>query len=203
MTIANDLDGYYRLHARIYDATRWSFLFGRQALLKQVVERCQPRRVLEVGCGTGSNVAALARLLPQAEITGLDLSGDMLEIAQKKTASYGGRVRLIQARYDQPLGGGHDLVLFSYALSMFNPGWLEALHCARAELSQGGHLAVVDFHDSAFAWFRHWMRMNHVTMEGHLLPELKRQFEPQDARVHNAYFGLWQHLTFIGRPRRM
>jgi S-adenosylmethionine-diacylgycerolhomoserine-N-methlytransferase len=33
---ASRMDRYYRFHAKIYDATRWSFLFGREALIRQV-----------------------------------------------------------------------------------------------------------------------------------------------------------------------
>jgi S-adenosylmethionine-diacylgycerolhomoserine-N-methlytransferase len=107
----------------------------------------------------------------------------------------------VEARYDEPLGEGYDLVLFSYALSMFNPGWEAALRTAHRELGPKGTLAVVDFHDSPVRWFESWMKMNHVSMEQHLLPELKRQFEPLDARVHQAYFGLWRYVTFLGNPR--
>ena len=201
MTIATDLTGYYRLHARIYDATRWSFLFGRQAILRRIVDRSKPTRILEVGCGTGRNLLELAKLLPSASLTGLDLSGDMLNIARQKTAAHSDRVRLVEARYDEPLGEGYDLVLFSYALSMFNPGWEAALRTAHRELGPNGTLAVVDFHDSPHGWFERWMKMNHVSMEQHLLPELKRQFEPLDARVQKAYFGLWRYVTFLGKPR--
>ena len=203
MRIATDLTGYYKLHAKIYDATRWSFLFGRQAILRRIVERCKPTRILEVGCGTGRNLLELAKLLPDARLTGLDLSADMLKIAREKTASYGDRVQFVESRYDAPLGEGYDLVLFSYALTMFNPGWEAALATARQELAAGGALAVVDFHDSSFKWFENWMKMNHVSMEGHLLPEFNRQFEPMDAQVNQAYFGLWRYLTFIGKPRVM
>jgi S-adenosylmethionine-diacylgycerolhomoserine-N-methlytransferase len=40
---------YYRFHARIYDATRWSFLFRRTALSAPAA----PAHILEVA-GTGT-----------------------------------------------------------------------------------------------------------------------------------------------------
>lgn len=44
----------------------------------------------------------------------------MLRIARSKVPG----VQLIQQSYDAP-AGGFDLILCSYALSMFNPGWIE------------------------------------------------------------------------------
>ncbi|MBK9054941.1 MAG: class I SAM-dependent methyltransferase, partial [Chloroflexi bacterium] len=29
------MERYYQFHARLYDATRWSFLFGRSTILQQ------------------------------------------------------------------------------------------------------------------------------------------------------------------------
>ena len=40
------IERYYRLHSRIYDATRWSFLFGRAAILREVAKVASPRRIL-------------------------------------------------------------------------------------------------------------------------------------------------------------
>ncbi|MGB4876086.1 MAG: class I SAM-dependent methyltransferase, partial [Candidatus Competibacter sp.] len=72
------LTRYYRWHAPLYDATRWSFLFGRAALIRGIALHRRPRRILEVGCGTGANLLRLSRWFPDADITGLDLSADML-----------------------------------------------------------------------------------------------------------------------------
>ena len=174
------VERYYRWHARIYDATRWSFLFGRERLLRTVAG-LSPQRVLEVGCGTGSNLAGLARLLPEAEISGVDLSPDMLQVARQKTTTFGDQITLLNRAYDAPLTCGvaaFDVVLFSYALSMFNPGWERAIFCGLEDLAPGGHLAVVDFHDSQSATFKRWMGMNHVRMEGQLRPALTKALEP-------------------------
>ncbi len=83
---------YYRLHAPLYDATRWSFLFGRTGLVTLSRQR-QPgvRRILEIGCGTGKNLESIARAFPEAEIRGLDLSAEMLEQAGKRVRPLGDR----------------------------------------------------------------------------------------------------------------
>ncbi len=103
---------YYQLHARIYDATRWSFLFARPVPLRWLQQHgVQPQRILEIGCGTGVNLAALARAFPNAELVGVDISPEMLKQAQKRLQYWSNRVQLLGKPYQAPLGGGFDLVL--------------------------------------------------------------------------------------------
>ena len=44
-----------------------------------------PRRALDLGTGTGDAAFAIARRFPEAEVTGLDLSGSMVAEARRKT----------------------------------------------------------------------------------------------------------------------
>lgn len=192
------LQRFYQWHARIYDATRWSFLFGRRVLLQQVARLITPRRILEVGCGTGTNLRTLAICFPQAQLTGVDLSADMLAVAQCKLAAYAQRLNLQQQAYAAPLPENFDLIVFSYSLSMMNPGWEEALDAAQQNLSRDGVLAVVDFADTRSVLFRRWMGVNHVRMDGHLLPSLKQQFTRVFSQQPSVYMGLWRYLVFIG-----
>jgi S-adenosylmethionine-diacylgycerolhomoserine-N-methlytransferase len=195
------IERYYRVHAGIYDLTRWSFLLGREALLRQVAASFTPARILEVGCGTGKNLVQLGRQFPEARLWGLDLSGDMLAVARKKLQILAPRLTLIKAAYDHPVEEKpfFDLVVFSYALSMFNPGWEQALAAASRDLAPGGAIAVVDFHDSGFPLFKRWMGLNHVRLDGHLLAGLTSRFPLHEATVRPAYGGLWSYFRFLGR----
>ncbi|EDL58993.1 trans-aconitate 2-methyltransferase [Gimesia maris] len=42
-----------------------------------------PRRIVDVGCGPGNSTAVLSRRWPQAELSGLDSSAEMLETARE------------------------------------------------------------------------------------------------------------------------
>lgn len=195
-----NLHGYYRWHAHFYDATRWAFLFGRAALIRMAAEQTSPRRILEVGCGTGRNLAELARAFPQADIVGLDLSREMLNKARKKVAAFGSRVSLLQRSYSAPVSGRDpfDLIVFSYCLTMINPGYVEVLRVCRQDLAPGGHLALVDFHDTRFGWFRRWMGVNHVRMDGQILATLRRtELNLKHCQIIPAYGGLWSWFVCL------
>lgn len=197
------LEAYYRFHARIYDLTRWSFLFKRAALIQILARSNHPDNILEVGCGTGNNLIKLRKRFYTARITGLDLSQAMLNQASKRLARVSSPVSLRHGAYHRPLKPKRpfDLILFSYALSMFNPGWEEALDFAKEDLAEDGKIAVVDFHHSNWRLFRNWMGLNHVKMERHLLPKLSQSFTPQYSKTHEAYLGLWSYFLFIGTKR--
>ena len=59
----------------------------RQAVINAV--RTQPRRILDIGCGTGSMTMILKQAFPQAEVIGLDLSPYMLTCAEAKAKTAG------------------------------------------------------------------------------------------------------------------
>ncbi len=81
----------YHAFAPFYDAVQGD---GAEpaALLRGLIERYHPsaRTVLELACGTGS---ILKQLQPHYEVTGLDLSAPMLEVAAAKVSD----VRLVEA----------------------------------------------------------------------------------------------------------
>jgi S-adenosylmethionine-diacylgycerolhomoserine-N-methlytransferase len=199
---ADNLKQYYKLHSLFYDITRWSFLFGR----KKIITRYLPNdilaeQILEVGCGTGKNLQILQRTFQDTAITGVDLSGEMLQKAQKKINP--NHVYLEETYYESNSFNDQsfDLILFSYSLSMMNPGWKQAIANAYKHLNIGGYIAVVDFFESEIDWFKKWMLVNHVRMDSHLLPELKNYFEPIDTTIKTAYLGIWKYLLFVGKKQ--
>ena len=59
----------------------------RESLIKAI--QGVPRRILDLGCGTGSTTLMLKRRFPQAEVVGLDLSPQMLVMADYKACQAG------------------------------------------------------------------------------------------------------------------
>lgn len=196
---------FYRWHAHIYDLTRWTFLFGRNALLDMLPIMPERKTVLvEVGCGTGRNLRRLAARHPMLYLHGVDMSRAMLDKALRAISRYTRRVFLHEMPYGSAKQSSYeapDIVLFSYSLTMFNPGWEAAIEQAYNELKPGGWVAVVDFHNTPVGLFRRWMGLNHVRMDGHLIPFLESRFEPVVSEVRPAWFGLWRYAIFIGRKK--
>ena len=202
-TQVKNIRGYYQFHAKVYQATRWTFLFGRKKLIQSLgLSMFSEKTVLEVGCGTGHNLTFLARFFLNLRIIGLDISPDMLKVAAKRLQSHSRRILFLEKPYatgDWKLPAQPDVVLFSYCLTMINPGWEDAIQRAYDDLEVGGLIAVVDFNDSPFSFFQRWMAFNHVRMDNQLLPVLEKHFKPVELEIHQAYFGLLSYFIFVGR----
>lgn len=192
---------YYRWQAPIYDLTRWSFLFGRQRMLREAAQRqAQARQLLEIGCGTGRNLDWLQRRFPSALCTGVDLSPGMLVQARRRLASAGERVHLVDGAFSRELvAQSQDLIVLSYVLTMAGPARQALLAEAVAALAPGGVLAVVDFDRTPLPAFRRWMQLNHVDLDPQLRPELERLAPAEWAHSGRAYAGLWRWFIHLHR----
>lgn len=194
---------YYQWQSKIYDATRWSFLFGRKKVLKMLpLDKHGQWQILEIGCGTGANLAFLAKQYPNSKLYGIDVSADMLQIASQKLKPFKKRVSLEEGAYPiDPLAMEEhfDVILFSYSLTMINPKWDILIRQAMHDLRPGGFIAAVDFHDSPIPLFKKHMKNNHVRMDGHLLPVLQDLSAPVYQAVKNVYGGTWKYFMWIGR----
>ena len=201
---SENMQQYYRLHAHIYEYTRWAFLFGRKKILSLLaLKRQNDLHLMEIGCGTGYNLAALADAHPKMRLTGIDVSPEMLAVAQKKVAAFKDQIQLFRLVYGtekiKPSIAIPDIILISYCLTMINPGWEKVIATAARNLLPDGRVAVVDFHYSPFSWFSKWMGYNHVRLDAQLVPLLKQQFETEYFEEIKAYGGLWTYFIFIGK----
>ena len=201
------IQNYYKFQSKIYDLTRWSFLFGRIGIVKQIpFPRDAKINILEVGCGTGYSMRLLAKRFPNATITGMDVSEDMIDIATKQTARFGDRINLICGPYmkgSKDFNEQMDVILFSYSLTMINPQWSELLEQAKVDLKKGGVVALADFHNSNFGFFKRHMSNHHVRMDGHLLKAFKDDSDYTSVyeKVKAAYLGIWHYVMYIGRKK--
>ncbi len=154
-------------------APRWDTLRGPEHLssFELALEGVagSPSRVLDLGTGTGAAAFAVARRFPEAQVTGADLSNEMLAEARRKTApELAERVRFEQADAARlPFGdGAFELVtlanmipffdelarvlapggsaLFSFSAGPETPIWV-APERLRAELSRRGFTDFADF----------------------------------------------------------
>jgi S-adenosylmethionine-diacylgycerolhomoserine-N-methlytransferase len=188
---ADRMDRMYRYQRHIYDITRKYYLLGRdQTILDMDVKSGQS--VLELGCGTGRNLALVARHFPGARLFGLDISAEMLVSAEAnfQNSDHPRPVFKVGDATDfKPQLFGEvefDRILISYALSMI-PDWEKSVKAALSCLAPGGSLHIVDFgqQENLPSWFgsllRGWLARFHVTPR----PDLKTVLESA-AKQHEA-----------------
>ena len=128
--------------ARRYDS-RWRF-YLRESIRRTLahVETQPGHRLLDVGCGTGRLLSAVAAAHPDTALVGVDLSHGMLSVARSSVAS----ARLIQGRAEQlPVASGS--VDWLVTTSVFH--YVQEPFAARREfrrvLKPGGTLVLTDW----------------------------------------------------------
>ena len=179
------MDRMYRHQRYFYDLTRKYYLLGRDRLLNEM-KISGGENILEIGCGTGRNLAILARKYPNSNFYGLDASAEMLKTAQSKIVSQKlSNVALKTALADEfsfdktfRLKKPFDAIFFSFSISMIPP-WRESIENALDNLKQGGSFYIVDFYDQKELpfWFRRilqtWLKQFHVKYPEDLIPYLE------------------------------
>jgi len=123
-------------------------------------------RALDMGCGRGAVLIAVARRLPSGKATGADLwrsidqSGNAPEVAQANAEAEGVADRIALDTADMTAlpypDGSFDLVVSSMAIHNIHPvaGRLTAVDEALRVLRPGGHLAIADI-SAAPAYAKH------------------------------------------------
>lgn len=182
---ATAMDRMYRHTRHIYDLTRKPYLLGRDRLIAELGLEAGGS-VLEMGCGTGRNLVAVARAYPKAELYGFDISEEMLKTAKAAVnlAGLADRIHLLQGdatEFDAAAAFGReafDRVYFSYTLSMV-PLWRAALARGLALTNSDGRFSVVDFGFCEElgrvprAILHGWLKLFRVTPRAELEDELK------------------------------
>jgi ubiquinone/menaquinone biosynthesis methyltransferase len=142
-----------RLFAEVapkYDFVTRALSFGRdQAWKRKLIASCPPLadspRCVDLACGTGDICRSLAARFPKADITGIDLSEDMLAIARDNTPSGDWRCEDMGATSIED--ASVDIITGGYALR--NAPQLEvALKEIERMLKPGGQATFLDFSKS-------------------------------------------------------
>jgi ubiquinone/menaquinone biosynthesis C-methylase UbiE len=126
-------------------------------------ERWRGKRVLEVGCGIGTDSVNFARA--GAELTAVELSGESLRIAAKRAEVMGvaDRVRFVQANAEElrsALAGERYDLVYSFGVVHHTPRPDRALAEMRAVLVPGGTLKLMVYHR------RSWKVLSIIGVQG-------------------------------------
>jgi S-adenosylmethionine-diacylgycerolhomoserine-N-methlytransferase len=203
------MDRMYRYQRHIYDLTRKYYLLGRDHLIDNL-DIPAGGSVLEVGCGTGRNLARTRRLYPTAKLYGLDISSAMLATARAKfdEGSRAPQLQVGDATSFRPQdfgASGFDRVMISYALSMI-PDWPAAIDRGIEALGPAGSLHVVDFgqQERLPPWFRTalqaWLARFHVTPRADLRAALEQRAKASGLQL--GFKPLWQGYAWYAVLKR-
>ncbi|MGF6155975.1 S-adenosylmethionine-diacylgycerolhomoserine-N-methyltransferase [Ensifer sp. KUDG1] len=208
---ARRMDHMYRYQRHFYDLTRKYYLFGRDTLIREM-NPASSASVLEVGCGTGRNLALIGRCFPSARLFGLDISQEMLTSADAKLNRGGNRratLRVADATDFNPAifdESGFDHIVISYSLSMI-PDWQKAIDAAIAALNPGGSLHIADFGQqerlpTSFRRALHgWLNRFHVTPRERLFDVLREKARENGADLERRAIGRgYAWLAVYHRP---
>ena len=147
---AGHMDQMYRYQRHVYDLTRRHYLLGRKTLIGELAPP-SGGTVLEVGCGTASNLVEAALLYRDARLFGFDISAEMLKSAELSVARKGLSSRITLRRGDATAFDpaalfkvpAFDRIFTSYTLSMI-PDWPKAIEAMVDHLAPSGSLHIVD-----------------------------------------------------------
>jgi tRNA (cmo5U34)-methyltransferase len=115
----------------------------------------KPRRILDLGVGTGNLADLLLKTWPQAHLTGIDLVQDFIDIAQKRLSKHGERSTLVRIDVaDFDFAGEYDLVVSSFMVHHLTDEvkritYGRGLSCLRSQ----GTLINADYVDSASPFY--------------------------------------------------
>jgi ubiquinone/menaquinone biosynthesis C-methylase UbiE len=125
---------------------------------KAGIEIFPPRenlKILDVGCGTGEMLVTYTR--PGCELTGIDVSPSMLDVARQKLGT-AARLALEDATHMSFADASFDLVTCMLALhempAVDRPRVLK--ECVRVT-KPGGHILLIDFHGGPYPFPRGWL----------------------------------------------
>ncbi len=107
------------------------------------LDRSEPLKIADIGCGTGASTFVLANEL-NADITAIDLAAPMLETFRQRAESLGimERINLLHASMDDlPFEDGALDVIWSEG-AIYNIGFENGIQAWRRFLKPGGILAV-------------------------------------------------------------
>jgi tRNA (cmo5U34)-methyltransferase len=89
----------YDDHMRGYIFSDTTFAQFYQAVSSPIEKTDQPLNILDLGCGTGLEFEALFQRVPNALITGVDLSQEMLQLLRKRYSARMSQITLVRDSY--------------------------------------------------------------------------------------------------------
>lgn len=145
----------YRRIARFYDAAVEPFNASLRKYVLRVARAEQGMKVLEVGCGTGTNLALFAEA--GCEVAGIDLSPSMIGLAEKKLGSRAD-LREGDASAMPFEDASFDLVVAFLTLHEMPADVRSPVVSEMARVTgENGRMLFIDFHHGPYRFPKGWL----------------------------------------------
>jgi ubiquinone/menaquinone biosynthesis C-methylase UbiE len=168
----------------------------RRGLSYQLLEVCEGQRLLDVGCGLGDDVRALARLVgASGSVVGLDISERLLEAAQRRSKGFAYPISFVHAdMHHLPFAAVSFDGCRAERVLLHTAQPLQVVEEMRRVTRPGGRIVVTEpdldtlvFHASSPTAVRKLTQWHSDAVRngaiGRWLPEIFQQCELQDIRV--------------------
>ncbi len=126
-----------------------------EELVMRIVEECQEKpRILDVGCGSGAIAISLAKLIPDAEVWGVDISKEALAVSRENNRRLDSSVTLVEG---DALGGVEQFVEGEFDVVVSNPPYIpysEQCDMRSNVLDYEPHLALFVEDDNPLVFYK-------------------------------------------------
>lgn len=143
--IENAVSQEYDKLASTYDSRWQNYIDQSLSFLLNSIEILPQESVLDLACGTGELAKLILAKNPQQQITGIDLSKDMLEVAKKKLKAYPNISLYNTSAASLPIADkSFDIVVCANAFHFFEFPQ-QVLAEIKRVLKPGGKVIIVDW----------------------------------------------------------
>jgi tRNA (cmo5U34)-methyltransferase len=178
---AEEMSSFFNLRAEGYDnhmeetVSEFDTFYNRVS--EPMTETMEPLKIIDLGCGTGLELTGIFKRIPNAAVTGLDMSENMLSLLRDKHRNHMVQLKLIKGSY---LTFEYPENFYDYAVSVMTMHhWtydvkLNLYSNIRSALKAGGMYIEGDY-------------MVELEKEQWLLAEYEKQMALVDTKNSNLY----------------
>lgn len=166
--------------------------FYLRGFLNLLLQQKKTGHFLEVGCGPGYQTAEVAKAIPEADITAIEPSADMLAVAKAYIEQQGlsHRVRLVQGSVENKALiedlGRFDLVYSTFSLHHWKDPVKGIQHLYQA-LNDTGVLLIYDFE-------RHWLTY-YLPIKRGIVESIRASYTPGELSAMIAGWDIGRHAV--------
>ncbi len=177
-----EMGAFFDVRAEGYDAHMFSFGGGAsyEKLGACIPETGNAIRILDIGCGTGIELAHIFKKAPNARMTCVDLSRGMLDLLVENYREKAGQIEVVAASYvdwSYPKGE-YDLVISSNTMHHFRDAEKVAIYLKiQSSLRVGGGYIESDFIVDA------WCEKQYEKRYNQFMERIGRAAEPGEFHI--------------------